>query len=397
MGLFDGAKDQARPQDDDLDGLDDEYAADAAQATPTGSALAFKYTLLRDLKLNLDSQYVVKGLIPRCGIGAVYAAPGDGKTAIVVDLALHIASGLEYRARRVERQPVVYVALEGHGGIANRLIAAAQHLGVEDAPLALVMITESFRDPASAKRTAAVARELVAEFGGDCPVVVIDTFTAALGPGGSDCRPEDVSEFIEAVKAQLVGQGYTVLIVHHTGKDASRGARGWSGLLAALDFELEVSRDDELRVMRVTKMRDGADLQCGFCYRLEARDLGANPHGERVTAVVVKHLADEATAEKGSRLSAKARAALNVLWEMIKDRSRSFPLPENNRLRCVLLSNWESECDRERAVSKAHSSKHRRQRFREAVAELEGAGRITRDSADGQRVYPAPKDRGDEA
>jgi hypothetical protein len=35
----------------------------------------------------------------------------------------------------------------------------------------------------------------------------------------------------------------TVIIIHRAGKDASRGARAWSGLLAALDFELEVETE----------------------------------------------------------------------------------------------------------------------------------------------------------
>ena len=41
----------------------------------------------------------------------LHAAASGGKTAIIVDLCLHIAAGIEYRGRRVTRQPVVYVAL----------------------------------------------------------------------------------------------------------------------------------------------------------------------------------------------------------------------------------------------------------------------------------------------
>ena len=44
-------------------------------------------------------------------------------------MGLHVAAGMEYRGRRVEQQPVIYVALEGHGGIGNRIIAAAAELG----------------------------------------------------------------------------------------------------------------------------------------------------------------------------------------------------------------------------------------------------------------------------
>jgi hypothetical protein len=68
-----------------------------------------------------------------------------------------------------------------------------------------------------------------------------------------------------------------VLVLHHFGKDQSRGGRGWSGLRAALDFELEIDvADDDLRTMRVTKSRDGSDRQPALCYRFHSRVLGQN-------------------------------------------------------------------------------------------------------------------------
>jgi AAA domain len=91
-------------------------------------------------------------------------------------------------------------------------------------------------------RVAAVAQQL----GGDCPLIVIDTYTAALGADGSDCDPKDVSAFIAAIQQHLLTT-CTVLILHHFGKDSSRGGRGWSGLRAALDFELEIDQAEDGR------------------------------------------------------------------------------------------------------------------------------------------------------
>jgi RecA-family ATPase len=257
--------------------------AEEGQVKPNGTVKPLPFTLLRDLEAALDYNDIVRDLIPRGGLGEVHAAPGAGKSAIILDLVLHVADGRDYRGRRTERQPVVYVALEGHRGIGNRVVAAAAHLNVEDAPLALVRATENYRDSEAAERTAATARELMRLFGGDCPIIVLDTFTSALGAGGSDCRPEDVSAFIEHIKMHMIAHGFTVIVVHHVGKDASRGGRGWSGLNAALDFELEIDRDGDLRTMRVTKSRDGSDMQGAFCYELESRALGTNQHGEAVT------------------------------------------------------------------------------------------------------------------
>jgi hypothetical protein len=374
----------------------EELAAEASYFDEgDGETKAYPFTLLRDLRPVLDRREIVRDLIPKRAFGEAHADSGGGKTAIIVDLCLHVAAGREYRERRVEQQPVVYVALEGHGGIDNRVIAAARELGIEDAPFALVKVSDSFRDPDPAQRVAAVAQQLLATYGGDCPLIVIDTYTAALGADGSDCDPKDVSAFIAAIQRYLLTT-CTVLILHHFGKDMSRGGRGWSGLRAALDFELEIDQaDDGLRTMRVTKSRDGSDQQPACCYRLRGRDLGTNSYGDPVTAVVVEHLEDEDAARRGKRLSPKARAALNIMWEMIKDPSQSFPLPGIVGLRCVLASDWEAACIAPGAITKAGEEKERRRKFKTAQTELVDAQAIVLEGgATDARAYPAPTERG---
>lgn len=363
--------------------------AKMAEAKPNGKAEAWHFTMLRDLRPALDRREIVKDFIPARALVEIHAEAGGGKSAVIVDLCLHIADGREYRGRRVERQPVIYCALEGHGGIDNRVIAAAAELDITEAPFALVKASDNFRDPEAAAKAAALAKQLVAEHGGDCPVVVIDTFTAALGAGGSDCDPADVTAFLANVQEHLLGR-CSVLIAHHYGKDASRGARGWSGLRAALDVEAEIDRDDDLRVLRITKSRDGSDVQAGMCFRLHGREIGTNTYGEPVTAVVVEHLADEDAAKRGKRLSPKARAALNVLWEAIKDRTKSFPIADEPGKRAVLITVWEGECMKPGVVSQATTEKERRRKFRDARAELEAAEAVAIDN-DGQRIYPTPR------
>ena len=225
-------------------------------------------------------------------------------------------------------------------------------------------------------------------------MIVIDTFQAALGPGGSDCRPEDVSELIENVKKLLIMPGMTAIIIHHAGKDASRGARGWSGLLAALDFELEVDRDDDLRTLNITKMRDASDAQAGFCYVLQAMELGQNPYGEPVTGVYVEHRADSGKG-KGKRIGPKARAAYETLWAMIKDGSRSFPL-DGGPLRCVLMNQWRDACCQPGVLGQIKDAANRRKKFYAAREELLEQGddhrrQPGRRREERGRVYPSPE------
>jgi hypothetical protein len=371
-------------EDAGLDGLDDEYAA--REGKPNGPAATYQFAWLRDLKPNLTCNDLIKEILPAGGIGEVHADSGGGKSAIVVDMMLHLAAGLEYRSRRVVQTPVIYVALEGHGGIENRIIAAAAEIGIDAAtvPFALIKASDNFRDPSVAAKLGAT----VALLGKPC-VVVIDTYTAALGAGGNDCRPEDVTVFLENIKTTLITRKHTVLLLHHFGKDASRGGRGWSGLVAALDFEWEVDRSDDLRTLRVSKMRDGSDYQPALCYSLRGRQIGVDQHLAPVTAVVVEHLADEEPGKR-KRYSPKARAVLNALWEMIKTPSRSFPLPDGNGLRCILLSDLEAECIKPGVISRCQHEWDRRRKFHSALDEI-APGALT---IDGERVYPTPKDGG---
>src|SRR5579883_1254791 len=77
-----------------------------------------------------------------------------------------------------------------------------------------------------------------------------------------------------------------VLIVHHTGKDEARGARGHSLLLGAVSTEIEITRKQgEPGAIKVTKQRDGADgAEYGFV--LKAATLGTDEDGDPVTSAV---------------------------------------------------------------------------------------------------------------
>jgi hypothetical protein len=358
----------------------------------------YPFTLLQDVEVELGSKFVIRDVIPYQALGEIYAPPGGGKTAVAIDMGLHIATGRTYRKRRTEQQPVVYVALEGHNGINNRVVAARRnlHLDEQDIAFALVKVAANFRVQETAQKVAANVKALVEKYTGNNPVLFIDTFQAALGAGGTDCDPVQVTSLIENVKSGLISIGCTVIVIHHTGKDASKGSRGWSGLLGALDFELEIDRKKDARFMYISKERDAVDEQGAFCYRLHGLELGINPYGEPVTAVVVEHLADADGTSKGNKLTATANAALKVLWTMIKDPSQSWPLHDQPGLRCTLMGVWKKACIVPGAISNCKNERDRAVKFKNAVEELTELEAIIRDGTDGDRVYPRTKGRDDD-
>jgi RecA-family ATPase len=53
------------------------------------------------------------GVLPRTGLALVWGPPKCGKSFWMLTVAMHIVMGREYRDRRVNKQEVVYLALEG--------------------------------------------------------------------------------------------------------------------------------------------------------------------------------------------------------------------------------------------------------------------------------------------
>src|SRR5262249_34853961 len=107
---------------------------------PSGKALTvFPLVAFKDIQLNLKRRnYLVKGLLPRAGSAVIWGPPKCYKSFWAMDLGLHIALGRQYRGRRVQQAPVVYIGLEGRAGLPARKEAFARHHDVEDAPFYLI-------------------------------------------------------------------------------------------------------------------------------------------------------------------------------------------------------------------------------------------------------------------
>jgi hypothetical protein len=116
-------------------------------------------------------------------------------------------------------------------------------------------------------------------------VVIVDTF-AQTTPGANENAGEDMGKALAHCKGIHRATGAVVVLVHHAGKDPTKGARGWSGLRAAADAELEVVRGATGRALRLTKSKDGEDqLEWGF--DLEVVQIGVDEDLEPITSCVV--------------------------------------------------------------------------------------------------------------
>lgn len=245
---------------------------------------------LDELAVDLDTIDFVQGVLVEGGLTVVYGDSNAGKTFWATDLALHVAAGKPWNGRRVEQGGVVYVALEGGRGFRNRAVAW-RDANEDDYPPGLPFYGDfsplNLLDPDADTGPLIETIHAASELG--CPVklVVVDTFARAMA-GGNENASEDMGALVRNADRIRRETGANVLFIHHTGKDAARGARGHSSLRAALDTEIEVVADEtrDVRTATVCKQRDLAKPPA-FGFRLEVVALGQNQHGEPVTTCLV--------------------------------------------------------------------------------------------------------------
>ncbi len=127
------------------------------------------------------------------------------------------------------------------------------------------------------------------ERGARLGVVVVDTFARAT-PGADENSSADMGAALSALERIAEALGVLVVVVHHTGKDAARGARGHSSFFAALDTAIELQHDEEAgtRLIKLAKQKDDEDGR-SWGFTLKPVAIGKDADGDPVTSCVVEY------------------------------------------------------------------------------------------------------------
>jgi hypothetical protein len=123
-------------------------------------------------------------------------------------------------------------------------------------------------------------------------LIIVDTLARAAA-GADENSAQEMGVMVENCQTIINQIGATVMLLHHTGKDASKGARGSSAIPGAVDAEIYLERPKEtenVRIANVGKMRDGPDYFTLFRYSLETVQLGVDEDGDKITSTVVREL-----------------------------------------------------------------------------------------------------------
>lgn len=317
--------DDCRPATADFSELD---GIDAGMASPR-----FKLLSVADLRAVEPLRWRVRGILPADGLAALYGPPGCGKSFLAIDLLAAIAEGRPWFDYATTAAPCVYVGLEGEAGVAQRVQAYCAKRTAPDR-LRVVLTPLDLRRPDDREELAAAIREAGMGEG----VVAIDTLNRAA-PGIDENDASSMDLLIDAAKDLRERIGGLVLLIHHAGKDITRGLRGHSSLLAALDCVLEVTREGDRRAWQLAKAKDAGDDESSP-FRLDVVELGTDADGWPVSSCVVEPEAkpDAAVRKASPPGGGNQRIAWDALGDLLRA-SNTFGMGKATPMRpCVRLA-----------------------------------------------------------
>lgn len=238
---------------------------------------------------NSRQNYLVKGLIPAGSLCSIYGASSSYKSFLAVSLACHIASGIPWGERRVCQGAVLCVAGEGGAGLPRRIRAweLMRNNGVSLDNLFRIDCPVFPASPDSAQQVILAAQDVMRLSGLPVRLIVLDTLARCFG-NSDENTARDMGSFIQGCDAIRFQTQAAMLIVHHSGKDQERGARGSSAFQAALDAEFNVRREGKCNAITLscTKMKD-ADAPDSAAYDLHEVVIYTDEDGEPVTSLVL--------------------------------------------------------------------------------------------------------------
>ena len=103
-------------------------------------------------------------------------------------------------------------------------------------------------------------------------LVVIDTLAMAMS-GGDENRTQDIAIVLKNMKKIQQELGCHVMVLHHPGKDDSRGVRGSSALHAASDNVLELKKTKDVVCVRAEN-----EVKRGLAAAIVFHDLNLAAH-----------------------------------------------------------------------------------------------------------------------
>lgn len=338
-----------------IEGMD---ANDYAQAGHDLSALLVQSTgqdVIDKLQVvfgdQLGSDYeapdeLVEGLMTIGSLTVVYGDSNSGKTFWAMSVATAIATGSDCYGRQTDPGLVVYLASEAPASIRSRMQAIKKFHGCSLENLAMVPVPMNFYSgDQDAHDVIELVRAIEVAKGKPVRLIIGDTL-ARMSAGANENSGEDMGPVMARFDQVATATGAAMMIIHHNGKDAARGARGWSGIRAHIDTEIEVSEKDGVRSVTVTKQRELPTKGETIYFKLEVIEMGTTKFGAPATTCVAIHDQESTTTKphkKPTKHDENMRTVERAWWASGAEEREGLPYVSRSALRDLLVKDGVTE------------------------------------------------------
>jgi len=321
---------------------------------------------------------LVQGLITKGSSSFLYGDSNSGKTFLGVGLACAIALGEPWLGMRTEQGSVLYVAAEAPASIRTRVQAYRKHHAKVINNMAIIQSPMNFFEGESdANLVIDVARAMVAKTGKNPALIILDTFSR-ISAGANENSGQDMSPILNRIERIGKATGAHILTIHHMGKDHAKGARGWSGIRAHIDTEIEVVENNGMRTMEVTKQRELSSKNKIINFDLQVIEMGVTKWGDTAsTCVVIESDGDYLLPRKETKSLTRLRKLFEdaLLKYGRKDNDGDLYLTADAWNEFTKESTWASDSARRTAISEA-----KKKLVDESMIEQKGAGYVVIDA-----------------
>jgi KaiC/GvpD/RAD55 family RecA-like ATPase len=280
--------------------------------------------------------WLIQDLIERDSLIVLFGDPGAAKTFWALDMAFCVVSGKPHHDRKVKAGPVIYIAGEGHNGLARRRKAweNRHQVDLKGSPIFVSEGPAMLTDDLNLLAVLNAVGETVDAVGQAPQLVVIDTLARNFGPGDENST-QDMTKFVRACDEIRIEHGCAVVLVHHTGHADKSRQRGSTVMNGAIDVSYRLKKNDQgvITIDHGKQPKDFLPVD-PFAFKFRTVELGfENEDGAPATSAVLDRVDVPLSSRDAGqpKLGKNQRAGLSVLKKLMSDGD-------------VLVSEWRDAC-----------------------------------------------------
>ena len=269
--------------------------------------------------------WLVKRWLQNNALIMVHGPSGGGKTFVVLDWCLRMASGAqEWCGHKVKAGNVVYLAGEGHHGLRGRVAAWKHHHQAGHLAMWLSKDGCDLNTPTGYLQVVEHLRSLPEK----PAVIVVDTLHRFLA--GDENSAQDAKTMLDACNSLMNEFGCSVILVHHTGvaEEAQHRARGSSAWRGALDIEISIVPGKDGVPMQIVQ-RKSKDAELAQTVHVELQQITIpgwyDEDQQPVTSAVIVQAQPPASPRKDSKIDSHRKTFENAWWSSGAEERNGLP------------------------------------------------------------------------